>query len=184
MTLYTRQGDKGSSRLAQQKKPISKAAGIFDVLGTTDELSSTLGFLHLSKLSEVRKLVLALQEDLFTLGSILAGKPMTTQLKLYWEIRTTDFEKIITNLNEKMSPLSNFILPGGCIESCYLHMARVVCRRLERVFVKYSTENNRRDLGSIEPYLNRLSDLLFCLARYANKTRKFKDIVWSSSKKI
>jgi len=182
MNVYTRFGDNGKSSIDRNKNAMDKSSSVFEVLGTLDELTSTLGFLHLSKISDIKKITINIQGDLITLGSIIIGKPFTNELKNACEKKITNFEKLIDIYTAKLPLLKSFILPGGCIESNYLHLSRVVCRRLERVFVKYLRESRRKDLEIISKYFNRLSDLLFVLARYANKKRNYGDTVWKALK--
>lgn len=182
MNIYTKAGDKGKSYIAKNKTALSKSSAVFSVLGTLDELSSTLGFLHTSKIPEIKKITISVQGDLLAIGSIVAGKTLTQDFSKYFYSKITEFENTINIYTQKLPLLKSFIIPGGCVESSYLHLARVVCRRLERIFVKYIHESRRKDLDILERYLNRLSDLLFVMARYTNKKRKYKDIVWKALK--
>jgi cob(I)alamin adenosyltransferase len=181
MSLYTKTGDHGKSAV-NNRKQLDKSSVVFDVLGTLDELSTTLGFLHLSTISDVKNIVINIQNDLLIIGSVVAGRAFTVDLKKSCEKKVTDFERLINIFTAKLPVLKTFILPGGCIESSYLHLSRVVCRRLERVFVRFIRESGRKDLGIVEKYFNRLSDLLYVMARYSNKKRKFKDIIWKALK--
>ena len=147
MAVYTKTGDKGISSLRQsvisgnRKNKMSKSAVVFDVLGTLDELSTVLGFLQLSKISEIRKNIISIQEDLLTIGAVISGNITYTKHKDYWIKKTEYFEKTIDSLTKVLTKLHSFILVGGSKESSYLHLARVVCRRLERLFVKYTNES-------------------------------------------
>jgi cob(I)alamin adenosyltransferase len=181
MSLYTKTGDQGKSAI-NNKKQLDKSSVVFDVLGTLDELSSTLGFLHLSTISDIKNIIVNIQNDLLIIGSVIAGRAFTGDLKKSCEKKVFDFERTIDTFTAKLPLLKTFILPGGCIESNYLHLSRVVCRRLERVLVRFIRETGRKDLDVIEKYFNRLSDLLYVMARYSNKKRKFKDIVWKALK--
>jgi cob(I)alamin adenosyltransferase len=182
MNVYTRLGDKGKSSIDNNRNVMDKSSLVFEVLGTLDELTSTLGFLHLSKIADIKKITINIQGDLITLGSIITGKPFTPELRNACEKKILNFEKLIDIYTARLPLLKSFILPGGCIESSYLHLSRVVCRRLERVFVKYVKESRKKDLEPIGKYFNRLSDLLFVLARYSNKKRNYGDTVWKALK--
>jgi cob(I)alamin adenosyltransferase len=175
--IYTKAGDYGKTDLLS-KKSLSKTDLVFEVLGTLDELSGFLGFLHLSKLTDVQKIVLEIQGNLLEIGSFIAGKKMTREDAKYWQENVNRLEKIIDAYDAKNTSLTTFIVPGGCAESGYLHVARSVCRRLERIFVRYFNLHKSPEMKIIESYLNRLSDLLFVLARYVNKKRGYKDITW------
>ncbi len=180
--IYTKQGDKGASGLTKNNKKISKTDVVFEVLGTLDELSASLGFLHASKLTEIKTLVLEIQSDLFLIGSYVAGNKITGEMAEAWQKKITKTEQKIDYYEKKNSPLQNFILPGGSLESSYLHLSRAISRRLERIFVRYHNTGRRSDLKVIEEYLNRLSDLLFVMARYSNKKRGTPDLIWKPSK--
>ena len=178
MKVYTKAGDDGMSALYAQKARLKKSASIFDLLGTLDELNAALGFLHASKIKEITQIVYDVQRDLFLLGSYFAGKKMEKHDCTYWEARLTYVEKAIDKIDAKNSPLTNFILPGGCLESNYLHVCRVQARKLERIFVQYKEHAKLANYEFVQKYLNRISDLFFALARFANKKHKVKDIIW------
>jgi len=179
--IYTKQGDRGASGLPKSKK-ISKTDLVFEVLGTLDELSASLGFLHSSKISEIKTLALEIQSDLFLIGSFVAGNKIDRGIEIAWNKKIKTFEEKIDFYGSKTSPLKNFILPGGSMESSYLHVSRSLTRRLERIFVRYLNFSKRRDLEVLETYLNRLSDLLFSAARFSNKKRGTPDLIWKPSK--
>ena len=178
--IYTGVGDKGNSNLIV-KKSLSKSDLVFEVLGTLDELSAFLGFLHLSKISELSKIAIDIQSDLLSIGSFVAGAKLGKNEYDYWIKKVTLTEQRIDYFESKNTVIKNFIIPGGCIESNYLHISRAVSRRLERVFIRYLNLSKRTDIKIIEPYLNRLSDLLFSMSRYSNKKRGYKDYIWKAS---
>lgn len=182
MTVYTKTGDRGQSSAGKKNGKLTKSSAVFDVLGTLDELSSTLGFIQSSKISDIRKITLSVQEDLLTIGAVISGNIQYPKHKSYWPVKVIYFENTIDSLTKTLPTLKSFILVGGSFESGYLHLARVVCRRLERIFVRYALESKRKDLNEIGQYLNRLSDLLFVLARFANKKNKVRDIPWAGLK--
>ena len=177
--IYTKKGDLGFTFLPKMRKKLSKTEFIFEILGTFDELEVCLGFLHSAKLSEVRKIAVEVQKDLLSLGSIISSKEKVSRdIKEEWEKRIKELEEVIDYFEAKNDPLKNFILPGGSRESSFLHLARVTCRKLERMVFQYLRKN--KDKVFIGNYLNRLSDLLFVMARYSNKRLGFEDKIWKN----
>lgn len=177
--IYTRNGDFGQTILPKVNKKISKSGLVFDVLGTFDELSVCLGFLHTARLSDVRKTSQEVQKDLLSLGAVIISPDRISDEKLsFWEGRIKELEEVIDYFESKNEPLTKFLLPGGCRESSFSHLSRVVCRRLERLVVNFV--KHKKDRVFIVKYLNRLSDLLFTMARYCNKQLGFKDIIWDN----
>lgn len=179
-SIYTKNGDNGTSPLYGSGVGVLKDSIVFEVLGNLDELNAVLGFLHTCRVKEIVNLVHDIQFDLLSLGSVIAGSKNTYSKKEYWVKRTGILENKIDAFDSKNSPLKNFIAPGGSSVSAQLHLARVVCRRAERSFVRYLKENKGSDF--LLPYINRLSDLLFVLARYANLKLGVKDTVWFGPK--
>lgn len=183
MPIYTRTGDKGDTSLYGGKR-VSKASKRVDTYGTVDELNSLLGvvvaYLRASQ-RPIEKLVEGIQSDLLTIGSTLASPGVKSQKldipKL--GIRVKEFEKEIDRMTEKMPELHNFILPGGGKTGAFLHQARTVARRCERRIISLSKDENVE--GEIVKYFNRLSDLLFTLARYVNHKEKKKETKWNAS---
>jgi cob(I)alamin adenosyltransferase len=138
-----------------------------------------LGFLHSARLDDIRKVAVEVQNDLLSLGAVLSeGKNISDDKIDFWENRVRELEEVVDYFEEKNEPLETFILPGGCRESSFLHLARVTCRRLERIAISYLGENKNKMF--VIKYLNRLSDLLFVMARYSNKKLGFKDIIWKN----
>ena len=166
--LYTKTGDDGTTSLFNAQM-CSKSDLVFDVLGNTDELSSCLGFLHIYKNNEIVSLIKEIQKDLFFIGSLVSGASLDFSAI---DTRTKYLEFNIDKYSNRMEDLSNFILPGGSIFSSYLNQSRAICRRLERCMVKYGSN------GNYVVYVNRLSDLLFVLARYVNKIEEVPDTIW------
>jgi cob(I)alamin adenosyltransferase len=164
--IYTKNGDTGKTNLIKQSG-LSKSDNIFETLGTLDELNAALAFCNLNEI----------QQDLFVAGSILSGAPAVQNPEEYFEVRVRKLETEIDELDEKMPKLTNFILPGGTDTAKFLHLARAICRRLERSFVRF-------DPGSIQTppalkkFINRLSDYLFVKARYENHKHKVADVIW------
>lgn len=180
MSIYTKTGDNGNSKVCGSNSQVPKSSMVFDVLGTFDELSSSLGFLHNSTLTELKDLILNIQTDLFLLNSMIAFKKYTLEDAYTWDAKVKFLEEKIDFFENNTFPLTKFILPGGHKDSAYLHMSRTICRRLERLFVKYMLCEKNTEISFIEIYLNRLSDLLFSAARYVNAKNSIPDVVINS----
>ena len=176
--IYTKTGDNGTTGLLNGKR-YSKDTKIFDVLGTLDELAAVLGYLHSSKKKKLVLVATGIQNDLFELGSFIAGKKITFEDIKRVEQKIKTVEQEIDELDSKNKPLKNFILAGGSQDSIKLHHSRVICRRAERMLVAFSKSKKLPKLAIFSIYLNRLSDYLFVLARYYNGLGK-KDIIWKS----
>lgn len=178
--MYTRAGDKGFTALIGGAR-VSKSNLRVACYGTLDELNATIGVVRAQR-SLARDLdtsLVTMQKNLFTIGSLLANP---TQAKGGREIsfdaakETQELERVIDLLAEKLPPLTNFILPSGTKTASFLHLARTVARRAERLVVA---------LNEIEPldeqiiaYLNRVSSALFVFARYVNFERNVKEETW------
>lgn len=180
--IYTKTGDFGETGLGNGRR-VSKSSLRVKVIGDLDELSSLLGVCAAYNESDLdddflREIFEGIQRDLFNLGADLtlykSGKEdikgASRDLKTVGlRVNSADIkknEKLIDTLSEKVPPLKKFILPGGSILAANVHLARAVCRRAERSIVALS-ENEKVD-GYYLIYLNRLSDLLFVLARFVN----------------
>jgi cob(I)alamin adenosyltransferase len=162
MKIYTKAGDRGLTKLGSGVT-VPKSHELVEAYGTVDELTSFLG-LAVSEISgaDVADDLLWVQRRLFVVGSILAGGPGEVTMD---DVRF--LEGIIDKLSIQLPPLHDFILPGGTREASLLHVARSVCRRAER---RVTSVSQGIDLGdeNILPFLNRLSDYLFCAARFVN----------------
>lgn len=175
MSIYTRTGDKGKTSLFSGQR-VSKADLRVETYGAIDELNSVIGVVLSSKykvLSIERELI-KIQKDLFEIGSQLAN-PSAEKVQGLGK-RVKEFEKMIDQMTVELPPLENFILPGGGKAGSLLHFARTVCRRAERRAVALSEKE--KVSPDIIVYLNRLSDLLFTMARFVNYKEKKKEIVW------
>jgi cob(I)alamin adenosyltransferase len=181
MAIYTRKGDKGKTSLFNGQR-VSKANLRIEVCGTVDELNSLIGISisdltcpqrGKSQISNVRKELVKIQGDLFEIGSSLVSQGETLQ---GLRGRVKEFENLIDQMTVKMPKLSNFILPGGGKSGAMLHLARTICRRLERRIVELNAK--QKIDNNIIIYLNRLSDLLFTMARFVNFKEKRKEIIW------
>ncbi len=183
--IYTRSGDTGETGLFGGQR-LSKDDLRVEAYGTVDELNAVLGVVRAQgPEAEVDALLFSLQNDLFLLGADLATpaaedthKGRITVERVEAE-RTARLEQAIDRYEAALPPLTQFILPGGHPVAAALHVGRVVCRRAERrcVALARATEDINPE---IVRYLNRLSDLLFVLARYANHHNGVPDVVWRS----
>ena len=178
--IYTKIGDKGKTSLLGGTK-VPKSDLRIECYGTVDELNSYIGLVSDHIPDERSKNILKeIQDRLFTIGSSLACDPVKEPLMKIPDLKEQDvelLEKEIDSLTEKLPPMKNFILPGGHVAVSITHVARCVCRRAERLCV-----NMQEHEMSIEPliiiYLNRLSDYLFMLARYAAHLLNVEEIPW------
>ncbi len=180
MKIYTKTGDKGETSLFGGKRVLKDDLRL-NAYGTTDELNSILGLAVIEvKSDELKSIIKSIQNDLFTLGSDLAT-PLEKENKSFVIPRVDEkfslrLESLIDKFDSQLPGLKNFILPGGSKGAGCLHLARTVCRRGEREVVSLSKVV---DIGNhIVVYLNRLSDLLFVLARFENLSNGFEDTVW------
>ncbi len=190
MKIYTKMGDQGETTLASGKK-VSKSNLKVDLYGTCDELNSALG-LALSFAPENlpdprRKFFLQIQSLLFEIGSELAGyipqERLQANLQSILEPEDTlSLEKEIDTLTESLIPLKSFVLPGGTRFASHLHLARTICRRLERDIIR-AVESGEEVSEPIRIYLNRLSDYLFTFARYGNSLENVEEPQWKSRTK-
>jgi cob(I)alamin adenosyltransferase len=174
MPIYTRTGDKGTTSLFDKTRVLKSSARV-ETYGTIDELNSAIGAViaHL-KTGIVKKELEKIQHDLLEIGSSLAN-PNAAKIKGL-AMRPTDFEKLIDKMTVKIPELKNFILPGGSKPGALLHVARTIARRAERRIVELiQKENIDQD---IVIYVNRLSDLLFTMARFVNYQAKKKETKW------
>lgn len=183
MKIYTKTGDTGQTGLLGNVR-VSKDALRVDVYGTVDELNAVLGLVRADQLPEDIDEVLAMvQHRLFTLGAELAtasGKQAGGDR----DEERVDVEDIqameasIDDFDDRLEPLQAFILPGGTLAAAQLHVARGVCRRAERRLITLSKQDGEKVRDLLIVYLNRLSDLLFVLARAANAAAGEADVPW------
>jgi len=177
--LYTKTGDDGTTGLFGGGR-VKKASARVEAYGTVDELNAAIGVARATKLEPFTDGVLAeVQVDLFTLGAELAcvpGKEAKLSMKLIEAADAERLERAIDAAEEGLPPLKNFVLPGGSPQAAALHLARTVCRRAERSVLALDDVPARRE---VVVYLNRLSDLLFVLARKANATLGVEDVPWA-----
>jgi cob(I)alamin adenosyltransferase len=176
--IYTRTGDTGETSLFDKTR-VSKADSRVDAYGEVDELNAWLGFVRAAGLDEdLDEILLPIQRDLFALGAQLADPADRIAARLSKASLGDDdiarLERAIDWLETELPPLSRFILAGGSPEGAALHLARTVCRRAERRIVALAP--------AVDPvlvrYVNRLSDLLFVLARAVNHRANATETEW------
>jgi len=185
MKIYTKTGDKGETSLFGGGR-VSKDNIRVEAYGTIDELNSYIGLVRDQPIDQTSKdSLLKIQNELFIMGSILATPPEKEKLKSGKERLKIEkikeqhilfLEKEIDKMNEKLPPMTHFILPGGHTTVSYCHIARNVCRRGERICVHLAHKSHVNN--HILSYLNRLSDYLFVLARKLSKDLQVAEILW------
>jgi len=177
--IYTKTGDEGMTGLGGGQR-VPKDSQRVETYGTVDELNSQIGVALAIGLSErlVEELT-PIQNQLFDLGSDLAT-PATSQARhpvpTVEQRHIEHLERLIDEFNEVVGPLTNFLLPGGSAGAAQLHVARTICRRAERAATTLARDE---EIGAtVLPYLNRLSDALFVMARYENRQRGIAEPLW------
>ena len=180
MKIYTKTGDAGQTGLFGGGR-VSKTHPRVEAYGDVDELNSALGLARaLELMPRVDEIIVPLQRDLFAIGALLATPDRDKMKKQLEKARIDDsrikeLENAIDDGDRELEPLKSFIVPGGTPKAAALHVARTVCRRAERRVIALDNEE-------IPPivviYLNRLSDLLFTLARVANKRAGAGEVTW------
>lgn len=182
--IYTRTGDSGTTGMADGSR-LSKDSLQMCCIGDVDELNSMLGVI-INKLrgadvvdglaAEIQENLLTIQHDLFNLGGQLAmpDYEMVTQQRIDW------LESHLDTMNEQLTPLQEFILPGGSECACFCHMARTICRRAERSLVALNAQSRLK--SELLAYINRLSDWLFVASRCLNKLQGEAEVYWQSER--
>ena len=176
MKIYTKTGDEGKTSLFDNSRVWKSDSRIMSY-GAVDELNSSLGIaLSFDSAPEIKDILIKIQNDLFIVGSDLANPNMSDK-----KIRTTPemitfLEQKIDLLEPQLESLTRFILPGGTLLASIIHLSRTISRRAETHVVELSkTEEINKEAVT---YLNRLSDLMFVLARTINNRKNIPDIVW------
>ncbi|MGB4843008.1 MAG: cob(I)yrinic acid a,c-diamide adenosyltransferase [Ferruginibacter sp.] len=180
LKIYTKTGDKGKTSLIGGTK-VAKSNIRIEAYGTIDELNSYIGLTADQLTHQPSKNILKeIQDRLFTVGSSLACDPDKEPLLKIPDLKETDIElleKEIDAMNVQLAPMKSFILPGGHVSISTAHVTRCVCRRAERLCVNMQEHDQFVDPLVIK-YLNRLSDYLFVLARFAGHLLGVADIPW------
>ena len=175
--IYTRTGDSGETGLGDGSR-IAKTAPRVEAMGNADELNSVLGILIVEPLPEtISDCLINVQHTLFDIGGELSI-PGHTLVK---SDRVVYLEQTLDQLNKDLKPLKDFILPGGTRSAAYCHLARSVCRRLERSL--FSVGDQQSVSTVTQQYVNRLSDLLFVIARTLNQEADEPDVLWNHERK-
>lgn len=185
--IYTKTGDKGQTALVGGKM-VSKDSPRIEAYGTIDELNSILGILRKANRDEagpdsaktkLDAILQRVQNELFNLGSLLATLPedLSDQQPRIEARHVEALEHVIDELNEHLPPLRSFTLPGGGWVSSYLHLARTVCRRAERVIVTLAAQESV-DAECVR-YVNRLSDALYVMGRWNVRERGETEPLWT-----
>ncbi|PCJ88678.1 MAG: ATP:cob(I)alamin adenosyltransferase [Thiotrichaceae bacterium] len=180
--IYTRTGDDGSTGMADGSR-VAKDDGLIQAIGDVDELNSQLAVLayHVSGVAvddvvdDINNSIFVIQNELFNVGAELSmGQAMIEQNHI------DTLENMLDALNKDLTPLKEFILPGGGLAASHCHVARAVCRRVERSLVSLS---NQKELNAyLMAYVNRLSDYLFVLARAISKREGADEVYWQSAR--
>lgn len=176
MKIYTKTGDDGTTGLIGNKR-VKKSNPRIASYGVVDELNASIGIVLSSKLGkDIRVFLTKIQNDLFVVGADLANPDLKNKSNRVTSEMITYLEKEIDRLEEKLDPITYFILPGGDLIASQIHLARAICRRAETNMVSLSEVETINNLCLI--YMNRLSDLLFVVARTINKRKKISDVAW------
>ena len=180
--LYTRGGDKGTTSLVGGQR-VSKGDIRLESYGTIDELNSFLGLL-ITETDDTgtTEILLFVQHRLFSIGSYLATDTTTTTLRQASHISTNDIvrlEQKIDEIDGSLPQMKGFILPGGCRSASLAHVCRTICRRAERLICRLSETTEIEE--SVLMFINRLSDLLFVIARHECVLKNKDEIIWDNA---
>ena len=178
MKIYTKKGDKGQTSLIGGTR-VPKYHLRIEAYGTVDELNVYIGLIRGQDIEEsIRAILKEIQDRLFTVGSSLAADPEKSKMKIP-DLHLSDIELLeieIDKMSAKLPQLKHFILPGGSDPISFCHLARVVCRRAERLSVQLSEESFVEE--NVIMYLNRLSDYLFVLGRKIAFDSDVEEFIW------
>jgi cob(I)alamin adenosyltransferase len=176
--VYTKTGDQGQTSLIGGTR-VPKHHLRIEAYGTVDELNSYIGLIRDQSVdAETKKMLIEIQDRLFTIGASLASDPEKSKMKIP-DLKEEDvllLEKEMDKMNESLPEMRSFVLPGGHTTVSYCHIARCVCRRTERLVIHLSEESFVADL--VIKYLNRLSDYLFVLSRKLSADLHAEEIPW------
>jgi cob(I)alamin adenosyltransferase len=179
--IYTRTGDDGTTALGSGRR-VAKFDLRVECYGTLDETNATIGLARLHTRSEpaLDAMLARIQNDLFDLGAELCYPDESKDARGRLSVSDAQVERLeseIDTLNRELQPLRSFVLPGGTPAASFLHLARTISRRAERLMVALAARPNEPVGGSALRYINRLSDFLFVAARYANDKGR-SDVLW------
>jgi cob(I)alamin adenosyltransferase len=178
MKVYTKTGDKGQTSLIGGTR-VPKHHMRIEAYGTVDELNSYIGLIRDQQIDEQsKKILVEIQDRLFTIGSSLASDPERSKMKIP-DLKEEDIillENEMDKMNETLPEMRSFVLPGGHTTVSYCHIARCVCRRAERLTIHLSENSFVAEL--VIKYLNRLSDYLFVLSRKLSHDLNAEEIPW------
>ena len=176
MKIYTKTGDGGNTGL-QGDFRIAKSHPRIMAYGTVDEVNATIGVVLTNTLDDdITEILSQIQNDLFVLGSDLSNQNLNDLKNRVTLKMIENLEESIDTFESELSPITNFILPGGNIAAAQIHQVRTIVRRAETLVVKLS-DKDEINSNSIK-YLNRLSDLMFVMGRLINKRNGVEDIIW------
>jgi cob(I)alamin adenosyltransferase len=176
MKIYTKTGDDGTTGL-QGGSRVSKSNPRIIAYGTVDEINSSLGIVLSNTLdNDIRELLTKIQNELFVAGADLSNPDMSTPKNRITSKMVEYLESKIDQFEKELVPITQFILPGGHPIASQVHFARAVARRAETMVIALSEKENVN--AECKKYLNRLSDLLFVLARVINKRNGITDVFW------
>lgn len=179
MKIYTKTGDTGETGLFAGPRVLKDDIRI-EAYGDVDELNAWLGLTRAEgPTSQIDSVLARVQHELFVIGAELATPdPDRHHMRLIGDAHIAALEAAIDRSEGMLPPLKEFVLPGGTKIASKLHIARCVCRRAERHVVTLAQRESTADFGTVIRYLNRLSDLLFVLARLANAITGWPDVPW------
>jgi cob(I)alamin adenosyltransferase len=183
LKIYTRTGDAGDTGLFGGGR-VPKNHPRVEAYGDVDELNAAIGFARsIEQMPRIDEVLVPIQRDLFAIGALLAT-PDREKMRQHLEKARVDEERIgqlehaIDECDRELEPLRSFIVPGGTPKAAALHVARTVCRRAERRVVSLGESGVDEMPPVVVIYLNRLSDLLFTLARVANRRAGAGEVTW------
>lgn len=175
--IYTRTGDDGTTGLGDGSRTTKDSLRV-EAFGTVDELNSAIGLVRcFAHMPEIDTYLEQVQHQLFNIG----GELCTPGMELLQAKKVDEMENKLDQLNDTLPPLKEFILPGGGAAAAHAHLARTICRRAERRILSLSRESAINE--PVMRYLNRLSDLLFVLARVLSRSDAEPEVQWDHDRK-
>jgi len=176
MKIYTKTGDDGTTGL-QGGSRVLKSNPRIVAYGTIDEINSSLGIVLSNTLdNDIKELLTKIQNDLFVAGADLSNPDLASTKNRVTSEMAQHLENKIDQLEKELDPITKFILPGGHIIASQVHFTRAVTRRAETLVISLAEKENVN--AECKKYLNRLSDLLFVIARVINKRNGIADVFW------